>query len=68
VWAMASFSKIPVVEFMELYPQGIEKIVKIKQTFCTITGKKYGPQLIDIGLAIGEELFDTINTEFAHLL
>ena len=68
VWVMASFSKIPVVEFMELYPQGMEKIAKIKQTFCTITGKKYGPQLIDIGLAIGEELFDTINTEFAHLL
>ena len=68
VWAMASFSKIHVVEFMELYPQGMEKITKIKQTFCTITGKKYGPQLIDIGLAIGEELFDTINTEFAHLL
>jgi len=68
VWTMASFFKIPVVKFMELYPGGMKKIAKIKHTFRTGTGKKYGPQFIDIGLAIGEELFDVINTEFAHLL
>jgi len=68
VWTMASFFKIPVVKFMELYPGGMKKIAKIKHTFRTDTGKKYGPQFIDIGLAIGEELFDVINTEFAHLL
>ena len=68
VWTMASFFKIPVVKFMELYPGGIKKIAKIKHSFRTDTGKKYGPQFIDIWLAIGEELFDVINTEFAHLL
>jgi len=68
VWTMASFFKIPVVKFMELYPGGMKKIAKIRRTFRTDTGKKYGPQFIDIGLAIGEELFDVINTEFAHLL
>ena len=68
VWTMASFFKMPVVKFMELYPGGMKKIAKIKHTFRTGTGKKYGPQFIDIGLAIGEELFDVINTEFAHLL
>jgi hypothetical protein len=68
VWTMASFFKIPVVKFMELYPGGIKKIAKIKHSFRTDTGKKYGPQFIDIGLAIGEELFDVINTEFANLL
>jgi hypothetical protein len=68
VWTMASFFKIPVVKFVELYPDGMEKLAKIKQTFRTDTGKKYGPQFIDIGLAIGEELFDVIHTEFAYLL
>jgi hypothetical protein len=68
VWTMASFFKIPVVKFMELYPGGMKTIAKIKNTFRTSTGKKYGPQFIDTGLAIGEELFDVINSEFAHLL
>jgi len=68
VWKMVTFFKIPIVKFMELYPGGMEKIAKIKHTFRTGTGKKYGPQFIDIGLAIGEELFDFINIEFADLL
>jgi len=68
VWTMASFFKIPVVKFMELYPGGMKTVAKIRHTFRTDTGKKYGPQFIDIGLAIGEELFDVIHTEFAHLL
>ena len=68
VWEMASFLKIPVVKFMELYPGGMKTVAKIRQTFRTETGKKYGPQFIDIGLAMGEEIFDLIHTEFAHLL
>ena len=68
VWAMATFFKIPVSKFMTLYPKGMERLSKIKSTFRTKTGKKYGPQFIDIGLAIGEELLKVINAEFAHLL
>ena len=68
IWAMVSFFNIPVVQFMDLYPEGMEKLAKIKHTFRTNTGKKYGPQFIDLGLAIGEELFAVIQTEFAHLL
>jgi len=68
VWAMVSYFNIPVVEFMNLYPEGMEKLAKIKHTFRTRTGKKYGPQFIELGVAIGKELFNAINTEFAHLL
>ncbi|MGB6011455.1 MAG: HD domain-containing protein [Desulfobacterales bacterium] len=68
LWAMVSDFKIPVVEFMDLYPEGVEKLAEIKHTFRTRTGKKYGPQFIDLGVAIGKELFNVINTEFAHLL
>ena len=68
LWAMVSDFKIPVVEFMDLYPEGMEKLAEIKHTFRTRTGKKYGPQFIELGVAIGKELFNAINTEFAHLL
>jgi HD domain len=66
--ALVSFFNISVTQFMDFYPEGMEKLAKIKPTFRTNTGKKYGPQFIDLGLAIGEELFDVIRTEFAHLL
>jgi hypothetical protein len=46
----------------------MEKLAKIKHTFRTITGKKYGPQFIDIGLAVGKELFAVIQKEYADLL
>jgi hypothetical protein len=68
VWAMVSLSNMPIARFVELYPEGMEKLSKIKKTFRTITGKKYGPQFIDIGLAVGKELFDVIQKEFADLL
>jgi hypothetical protein len=68
VWAMVSFFNIPIAQFMDLYPEGMEKLAKIKHTFRTNTGKKYGPQFIDLGLAIGKKLFDVIQTEFAYLL
>lgn len=68
IWDMVSFFKTPLSKFMEYYPKGMETLANIKQTFRSDTGKKYGPQFIDIGLAIGDELYKVINTEFAHLL
>ncbi len=68
IWSMVTFSKTPVAKFMELYQQGMDMIAGIKDTFRTTTGKKYGPQFIDLGLAVGKELFQVIDTEFTHLL
>lgn len=68
LWSMVTFMQIPVSKFMDLYRRGIEKITKIKDTFRTGTGQKYGPQFIDLGLAVGEELCQVISTEFAHLI
>ena len=50
------------------YSQGMEKLATIKSTFRTPTGKKFGPQFIDLGLAIGEELYEVIKTEFSEYL
>lgn len=68
VWEMVSFSKTPLSEFIVFYPKGMELLEKVKNTFRTHTGKKYGPQFIDIGLAVGKELYEVIKTEFAHFL
>ncbi|MBT8331585.1 MAG: hypothetical protein KJP06_04580 [Deltaproteobacteria bacterium] len=68
LWDMVSYFNPPLTKFMEGYPQGMEKIKSIKSTFRTSTGKKYGPQFIDLGLSIGEELYEVIQTEFSSYL
>ena len=68
LWDMISLYDPPLTKFMQRYPKGMEGIAKIKSTFRTDTGKQYGPQFIDIGLAIGEELYQVIKREFAQYL
>jgi hypothetical protein len=68
LWDMVSFFKPSLNEFMDRYPQGMEGIEKIRSTFRTPTGKKYGPQFIDLGVAIGQELYEVIKVEFSEYL
>jgi hypothetical protein len=53
---------------MARYPQGMEGLEKIKTTFRTRTGKRYGPRFIDLGLAIGEKLYGVIQGEFSDYI
>ena len=64
VWIMLSFSNRPLDKFIERYPRGVEAMARIKSTFRTPTGKHYGSQFIDIGLAIGDAVLEVIKTEF----
>jgi hypothetical protein len=41
---------------VEHYDQGVMGIRKIRGTFRTDTGKRFGPDFIDRGLLIGERL------------
>lgn len=68
LWEMVSYFNPPFSEFAARYPKGMESLSKIKHTFRTETGKKYGPRFIDTGLAIGEELFEIIKSDYAHLI
>jgi len=68
VWAMVSYANIPIGKFMDIYPSGILFLEKIKTTFRTPTGRIYGPQFIDQGLSLGENLYGYIQTEFAGYL
>jgi hypothetical protein len=68
LWDMISFYNPPLSKFMARYPQGMEGLEKIKSTFRTQTGKKYGPRFIDLGMAIGEKLYAVIQAEFSDYL
>ena len=68
VWAMVRFFQTPLPKFVDLYPKSMELIESIKPTFRTHTGKLYGPEIIDIGLDIGKEIFNMIHMEFSFCL
>lgn len=68
LWDMVSFLNPPLSKFMGRYPQGMESLKKIKTTFRTETGKKYGPQFLDLGLAIGRKLHDVILSDYSEYL
>ncbi len=68
IWDMLLFSKMALPDFMKRYPKGMDSLNRIKQTFRTASGKTYGPQFIDHGIRIGEQLITVIQNEFAEYL
>jgi len=58
IWNMAESMGLGVNAVMAHYNKGIKGIIRIKDTFRTATGRKYGPGFIEKGLRIGEELYD----------
>ena len=66
LWSMIACFSPPLSQFIKRYPLGLEGLTRIKTTFRTATGIEYGPQFIDLGIAIGEELYEIILTEFAQ--
>ncbi len=63
VWDMVAAANISPERFMLIYPRGLDFLRKIRHTFRSPTGRRYGPQFIEIGLAIGEELYTYMKTE-----
>jgi len=57
IWDMAESMSISPETIFKNYKKGIKGIIKIKKSFRTNTGKEYGPDFIDKGLEIGEQLF-----------
>jgi len=68
IWDMVSFSNMAFPDFVARYPKGMDSLNRIKQSFRTPSGQKYGPQFIDHGIRIGEQLLDVIQNEFAEYL
>ena len=70
VWDMVLFYPLPPLfqYFLIVIQRERKGLLKLKLLFGQKTGKKYGPQFIDIGLAIGEELLDVTKNDFAHLI
>jgi hypothetical protein len=64
VWDMVGFSNLPLRRFCGSLPRRHGAFKKIRGTFRSRTGRRYGPQFIDMGVAIGEALYEVILTDF----
>jgi hypothetical protein len=65
LWEMVRFSRAPVVRLVRRFPGGMKGIARIKHTFRTEAGRKYGPEFIDLGLEIGEKIYQFLQVRFA---
>jgi hypothetical protein len=64
IWDMIGSINPPLETFTARYPKSMALLKKIRGTFRSHTGKQYGPQFIDMGIAIGDELYQMIMANF----
>jgi hypothetical protein len=57
VWYMMSYHQVGIDELFGRFPWGVDGILKIKDTFRTNIGVQYGPEIIDLGVRIGKEIY-----------
>jgi hypothetical protein len=68
LWEMLRFSKAPLLPLISRFPRGMKGIDKIRSTFRTATGRRHGPEFIDLGLKIGAEILKFLEKRFAEEL
>ncbi len=57
VWFMVNYKNIPLEEVVRKFPWGVNGVLKIKETFRTSIGQQFGPDIIDVGVEIGKEIY-----------
>lgn len=57
IWLMLESNNISIEELNRRFNENMSYIAKIKKTFRTRTGKKYGPEFIDKGITIGNAIY-----------
>jgi hypothetical protein len=64
LWDMISSKDVPIQMVVAHFPKGMEGIRRIAATFRSQTGMQYGPEFIEIGLSIGNRLYDELLKKF----
>lgn len=67
LWDIADTRDISMETLLSFFPSGLHSLKRIRGTFRTATGKKYGPGVIDLGLSIGEDLYTALETRFTRV-
>lgn len=60
LWLMVAAHKTPLDALYGTFREKMKGIEKIKETFRTDTGKRYGPEFIDQGIFIGNAIYEEL--------
>jgi hypothetical protein len=66
LWEMLRFSQVPIIAIIPQFLEGMEGILRIKNTFRSRTGQVFGPEFIDLGLSIGNRIYEFLRERFAE--
>lgn len=66
LWEMVSPEDVPMRALIAHFPKGMAGVERIATTFRSLTGKEYGPEFIEIGIAIGHKLHEELMKKFPH--
>jgi len=58
LWLMVTAHNTPMESLHQTFREKMKGIEKIKETFRTATGKRYGPEFIDQGITIGNTIYE----------
>lgn len=61
LWLMVEENGTPLESLHTVFKDKVKGIEKIKKTFRTETGRKYGPEFIDHGLQIGDVIYEEMS-------
>ncbi len=62
VWLMVEARSTPPESLHRMFREKMKGIEKIKETFRTDTGRRYGPEFIDQGITIGNAIYDEMTS------
>jgi hypothetical protein len=61
LWLMVSAHNTPIEALHQTFREKMRGIEKIKETFRTATGRRYGPEFIDQGITIGNVIYEEMS-------
>ena len=66
LWEICDHENWSAAEVYQRFPQGLKIIKSILPTFRTKTGKKYGPEMIEMGLKLGQAIYKRLEELASH--
>jgi hypothetical protein len=57
LWEICDYQEWPLDEVVRRFPEGVERIRQVADTFRTGVGQAYGPEFIEQGLELGQALY-----------
>jgi hypothetical protein len=57
VWFMARNQNLTPQQLIARFPWGMNGVARIQETFRSATGRQYGPEILEVGLAIGKDIY-----------